>query len=100
MKKPNKQRPRKRETGNELTTPCGKCAPRYALLKFRLPDEQWHYDRASKATAAFGVLEQITGQLRTAIKYHDLGEKELEVYIKFRDQLWAIITEENIGDLL
>lgn len=76
-----------------------------AILEFNLDDldESTQHDLALAGSRLAYVISEFSQQsLRARIKYRseEFTEKELELLQALREELFALVNEENVGDLV
>ncbi len=71
-----------------------------AKFIFNLPEESEEYERYLKGPRAIGVLIGLRATLRDLLKYGELTKDERVVYSKISEDLWKMVKEEGLEELV
>ena len=67
-----------------------------AVLKFKMPKDQYDYYRAINGGATFGIIHDFDQWLRSEIKYGEHDEEKHKTLELCRSELHKLIQAENI----
>lgn len=67
-----------------------------AILEFNLPDENYEYLNAINGTKFRSVLWDLDQWMRAKLKFEDLSDGAYDAIKETRDQLQALLQDENI----
>lgn len=69
-----------------------------ATLRFRLPDDQYEYECASRGADYRSALEEIAEWLRKKVKYSDASECAKTAFDQASEALWSIRSDHGLGE--
>jgi hypothetical protein len=67
-----------------------------AILEFNLPEESYEYNAAREGTKYRGVLWELEQWMRAKLKFEDLSDGAYDAIKETREQLQALLQDENI----
>jgi hypothetical protein len=70
-----------------------------AVLEFQLPEEQEAFDMAVRSSAYYLALLDLSNFLRQKVKYSNLTNDERKAYEAIRAEFFAILSDNDIGDI-
>lgn len=70
------------------------------ILEFNYPEDESDFSLHNAGPDMSIVLTDMDNYLRSKIKYEDLPQEKLQIYLEVREKLNDLISERGIGDII